>query len=163
MRRGFTLIELLVVIAIIGILSSVTVASLIAIRNNGADATIRSSMQTALAQHELFFDANGNSYYAGTDATNICHSLGNANGIRGLYAHIKNAAEAYGGSAQMVDISNGAGAWNVASCHYASSAWAAMVPLRSSQNTAARMFCIDSLGTVRETVRVFTSNQTTCP
>ena len=61
-NRGFTLIELLVVIAIIGILASVVLASLNSARDKGADAAIKSSLNNARAQAELFYDDNSNSY-----------------------------------------------------------------------------------------------------
>lgn len=63
-KRGFTLIELLVVIAIIGILASVVLASLNSARDKGADATIKSSINNARAQAELYYDNNSNAYDA---------------------------------------------------------------------------------------------------
>ena len=59
--RGFTLIELLVVIAIIGILASVVLASLNSARDKGADAAIKSTVNNARAQAELFYD-DGSTY-----------------------------------------------------------------------------------------------------
>ena len=60
--RGFTLIELLVVIAIIGILASVVLASLNSARDKGADAAIKSNLNNARAQAELYYDDNSRSY-----------------------------------------------------------------------------------------------------
>lgn len=65
--RGFTLIELLVVIAIIGILASVVLASLNTARDKGSDAAIKSNLNNARAQAELFYDDAGNTYDDGTD------------------------------------------------------------------------------------------------
>src|SRR6185369_698077 len=62
LEKGFTLIELLVVIAIIGILSSVVLASLNTARNKGADAAIKSNLNNARAQAELYYDGNTQSY-----------------------------------------------------------------------------------------------------
>ncbi len=70
LRRGFTLIELLVVIAIIGILASVVLASLNSARNKGSDAAVKSSLNNARAQAEIFYDTNTNSY------ANVCTAAG---------------------------------------------------------------------------------------
>ncbi|MFM2374662.1 MAG: hypothetical protein RLZZ234_657 [Candidatus Parcubacteria bacterium] len=54
--------ELLVVIAIIGILASVVLASLNSARNKGADAAIKSNLNNARSQAELYYDNNAGSY-----------------------------------------------------------------------------------------------------
>src|SRR5665648_500452 len=54
-NTGFTLIELLVVIAIIGILSAVVLASLNTARTKGQDAAIKSNLDSARVQAELFY------------------------------------------------------------------------------------------------------------
>lgn len=80
--RGFTLIELLVVIAIIGILASVVLASLNSARDKGADAAIKSSINNARAQAQLFYDDNGDYDGLCIDPTiaNIETSVDNASG-----------------------------------------------------------------------------------
>ena len=70
-KRGFTLIELLVVIAIIGILASVVLASLNSARAKGADAAIKSNINSARAQAELFYDSQSPASY-----TNVCRGTG---------------------------------------------------------------------------------------
>ncbi len=82
-NRGFTLIEILVVIAIIGILASVVLASLNSARDKGADAAIKSSINNARAQAELFYDDNSSSYdglCADETITNIETSVEGAGG-----------------------------------------------------------------------------------
>ena len=74
--RGFTLIELLVVIAIIGILASVVLASLNSARDKGADAAIKSNLNNARAQAELYYDSNSRTY------TTVCTA--NTNNISAL-------------------------------------------------------------------------------
>lgn len=53
------MIELLVVIAIIGILASVVLASLNSARDKGADAAIKSSINNARAEAQIYYDENG--------------------------------------------------------------------------------------------------------
>lgn len=59
MRRGFTLIELLVVIAIIGLLASVTLASLESTRTKAENARRRADMNQIMLALQLFYDDNG--------------------------------------------------------------------------------------------------------
>ncbi|MEO6536074.1 MAG: type II secretion system protein [Candidatus Paceibacterota bacterium] len=117
-RSGFTLIELLVVIAIIGILSSVVLASLNTARNKGADAAIKSNIDNARAQAELYYDNNSQSY------TGVCTA---ATGIAPMVAGI-NAA---GGTA---------------SCSATvSTAWRLSSNLKAP--ATASWFCTDNTGT----------------
>jgi prepilin-type N-terminal cleavage/methylation domain-containing protein len=115
-RRGFTLIELLVVIAIIGILSSVVLASLNTARNRGADAAIRSNLNNARPQAELFFDQQSPNSY-----TNVC------TGTNGLSQFTTGATNAGGTNVQCASDAN---------------AWAAQSQLRST----TEFYCVDSTG-----------------
>ncbi|TSC70380.1 MAG: putative General secretion pathway protein GspG [Parcubacteria group bacterium Gr01-1014_46] len=54
--KGFTLIELLVVIAIIGVLSSIILTSLNSTRGKGADAKIKSELNSLFGATQLFYD-----------------------------------------------------------------------------------------------------------
>ncbi len=60
-NSGFTLIELLVVIGIIGILSSVILAQLNTSRNKGTDASIKSTMNNAASQAQVYYDIHNGS------------------------------------------------------------------------------------------------------
>jgi prepilin-type N-terminal cleavage/methylation domain-containing protein len=117
LTRGFTLIELLVVIAIIGILSSVVLASLNTARAKGSDAAIKSDINGARAQAELYYDASPANGY-----TNVCTAVG------GIAAMV-NAITAQG-------VTPGC---NGDATHYI--LWA---PLKTTANT---WWCTDQTGT----------------
>ena len=118
---GFTLIELLVVIAIIGILSSVVLASLNTARAKGADAAIKSNVDSARAQAELYYD-NGQTYLG------VCGALSSAS--PGGVLSMKTGATA-AGSAQVF-------------CGDTATGWAMSAQLKT--NTAL-YFCTDNTGT----------------
>lgn len=118
--RGFTLIELLVVIAIIGILSAVVLASLNTARNKGADAAIKSNIDSARAQAELYYDANNNSY------ASVC--TGSAGGVAGIAAMVSGTQSAGG----------------TVFCNSSATAWVLSSTLKTSSTTS---WCVDSTGT----------------
>ncbi len=120
-NKGFTLIELLVVIAIIGILSSVVLASLNTARNKGADAAIKSNINNARAQAELFYSYNDTNTYTG-----VCAAL---------------ASATRGGIATMVTGATNAGGTVV--CTDAAAAWAMSSSLKSD---TTHWYCVDSTG-----------------
>jgi prepilin-type N-terminal cleavage/methylation domain-containing protein len=115
-QKGFTLIELLVVIAIIGILSSVVLASLNTARGKGADAAIKSNVNNARAQAELYYDNNSLSYASVCTGTN--------------------------GLAQFTAGATAAGSADV-DCNSSATAWAMAAQLKSN---TAQWYCVDSTG-----------------
>ncbi len=157
MKRGFTLIELLVVIAIIGILSAVVLASLDTARAKGNDAAIKGDLDSARAQAELFYDSNGQSYYGGTAATDVCNTSGVANGVRGIYQNVS-AAATVGGSTYQEDLAGGVGK---TTCNATASGWAVESPLKTNSTL---FWCTDSTGkSLQETASSLTTASTiTC-
>jgi prepilin-type N-terminal cleavage/methylation domain-containing protein len=123
-KRGFTLIELLVVIAIIGILASVVLASLNSARDKGEDAAIKSNLNNARAQAELFYDDHSRSY------TGVCDT-----GTSTIETLVTAATNAGGGAsaAECAEDSLGEG-------------WAAQKEL-----TTGQFYCVDSTGVATTT------------
>ncbi|NCN52678.1 type II secretion system protein [Candidatus Parcubacteria bacterium] len=106
-NRGFTLIELLVVIAIIGILASVVLASLNSARDKGADAAIKSSVNNARAQAELYYSNNNNYTAVCTGTGGVAPMVTGATNAGGTNVECTNSATAWGLNAQLK--STGAG------------------------------------------------------
>ena len=120
-NRGFTLIELLVVIAIIGILASVVLASLNSARAKGADAAIKSNLNNARAQAELYYYEIGGSYFF------VCGAEG---GISPMH---DGAAEAAGGEEYVM-------------CNTDSDTWVMKARLVSD---TGKYYCVDSTGVAK--------------
>jgi len=119
-NKGFTLIELLVVIAIIGILASVVLASLNTARAKGVDAAIKSSINNARAQAEIYYTDNSQSY------AGVCAAANTA--TPGGIATMKTGATNAGGTVVCTD---------------ATTAWAMSSSLKAD---TTHWYCVDSTG-----------------
>lgn len=88
MNKGFTLVELLVVIAIIGLLASVTLASLESVRAKARDARRLADLRQMVVALNLFYDDNGRYPTEGApDNANGSIAPGNSGGINTILAN----------------------------------------------------------------------------
>lgn len=172
--KGFTLIELLVVIAIIGVLSSIVLSSLNTARNKGGDAAVKSSLDAARAQAELFYDANKEKYVITPgNTTDVCAATGSVGSpaVKGIYSQVLSAAQAGGYSTVNSTIGAADGTGLIPTCHacYAGEGstdctgtrdgWAAEAPLKA---TSGSVYCVDSSGLATTTTNFLAAGQTKC-
>jgi prepilin-type N-terminal cleavage/methylation domain-containing protein len=125
-KKGFTLIELLVVIAIIGVLATIVIVNVNTARNKGNDVAIKSALDQARGQAELYYNGAGNNTYTNLSTSNPTEM-----------ATIGNAITKNGGSGYFV---------NSTSTGYCA---------RAGLKTGGLPLCVDSTGYVGTTTAAF--------
>ena len=137
---GFTLLELLVVVAIIAIVISVTLVALNSSKNKGADAAVKSNLNTIRSQSELFYSNNDNKFLSSDGSTFSIATcpVYNASGTN-MLSKDKTIANAIAEA-----VKRGT---NGSSCYNSSLNWAVAVGLKSN---AALSWCVDSGGNSKQ-------------
>lgn len=144
-KKGFTLIELLVVVAIIGILASVVLASLNSARSKGADAAIKSNLNSIRGQAELYYNDNSLSYGAAhTEAACSTAASGNIVADQNIKDALAAANKSAGG--------NAGATYTRTRCGVSDTSYAIAVSLK-----AGGAWCIDSFSKGKPTVAAATN------
>lgn len=137
-EQGFTLIELIIVIAIIAVIAAIVLVSLGNARLKGADAAVKSNLDTVRSAAEIFYLDNSSSYLPsgglpfGPDVCPTSSSSGTdmLTADQKIFDALKEAMVRGSGS----------------SCYNSSATWAVAIGLQSDTNTS---WCIDSSGAGR--------------
>ncbi len=157
-NKGFTLFELLIVAGLIGILLAVFYAYLGESRDKGADGAVKQNILNARTQAEVYYTANNKSYLGLCNDSNL-----------GIYRHLQKAAEAQNLVRKIAYSDGTASKYNVEQCNDTVSAYAAWVPLKTTNYGPSRNghpvgLCIDSKNVTKIVDnQVLAANATQCP
>ncbi|MCM2339089.1 MAG: type II secretion system GspH family protein [Burkholderiales bacterium] len=147
-KRGFTLIELLVVVAIIAILVAVIMASTTESRNRGADAGIKTNLNTIKGAAELFYvnpltvAPTKPAFSFGSDISGNCPSYSASSNV--MFQRDKNIADAIAEATKRSSV-------NYAFCDANATNWAVGVVLKTDAKSA---WCVDSSNASKKVTRV---------
>lgn len=155
-HKGFTILELLIVLAIIGILTSIVLVATGDARTRGADAGIKSNLDTVRNQAEIFYLNNGNRYLPagviGPFALPLgtsCPNVYSAASVQ-MIARDKIMQNAIEKSAKLSGVSGGGSLLfqNATRCFQSVKSWAVAVVLRSGNSASVgwKSWCVDSSG-----------------
>ena len=153
--KGFTLIELLVVVSIISLLSSIVFAAVNNARTKGSDVAIKTTLNNARAQAELYYSNNSNSY------SGVCDNGTTTDGTKSIYNQVLSAAK-LGGLASISINPGSAGSPTTATCNHSANAWAAEVPLFGSATGNIKMWCVDSTNKSKQEIDNLVINDYAC-
>jgi prepilin-type N-terminal cleavage/methylation domain-containing protein len=143
-NKGFTLIELLVVIAIIGVLGAVVLGALNSARNKGNASAVKSELNQARLQADLFFDG---------DYTDVCDPLNDNADPKGINYMVKKAGEANNFKSTDVNVNGAGDPYASVRCNVSDDGvfWAAQVQMRNEDGTLTNAdnpnptyWCVDS-------------------
>ena len=133
---GFTLLELMIVVGVIAILAAIILVSLGGSRAKGNDAAVKTNLNTARGESEIFAANNGGSFLpaGGSTFTIATCSAYNAAGTN-MLSKDKSIASAIAEA-----VKRGG---NGSSCYNSSNSWAVAVGLNTSSTSS---WCVDSGG-----------------
>ena len=137
---GFTLIELLVVVAIIALLVSVVMAAMDIAKKKGADASVKSNLDTLRSVAELFNSNNNNSYLPAGGATfpiDACPTYDITGNGTNMFTKSKTISDA---------IAQAVKSGITSSCYDSDSTWSVAVGLLVDPTTS---WCVDNTGAAR--------------